>query len=234
MVKNNMLVGCPTSFHKEYCILEYMNGLRSLTYRKFDVALVENSKDLKYFKQLASLGFEVSRGPWIEGARERIVASRNLLRKKVLDGGYEWFLSLEQDVIPPPNLIQKLLSHNKKLISGIYFARNIWNDNNVLIPLAYKSLPSDDPVPSMRPLTHNEIFYGEPLQPIVSAGLGCLLIHREVLEQIEFRVEGDITFDDRWFFLDAFNKKIPAFVDVTQRCKHMILNRPHQWQFIKK
>ena len=115
-----VLVGCPTSEHKEYCLGEYIKGIRALTYPYVDILLVENSKDNVYFEKLSKL-FPTIKGPWNDGARQRIVDSRNILRKKVLNGDYDYFFSLEQDIVPPKDAIERLLSHGKKIISGIYY-----------------------------------------------------------------------------------------------------------------
>lgn len=228
-----VLVGCPTSFHKEYCLEQYANAVKNLTYKNYDVLLVDNSPDDVYLNKIRDYGINALKGPYHEGARNRIITSRNLLRKYAIDNNYDFLLSLEQDVIPPPDIIECLLSHNKKVISGIYFARNTVNNNVELIPLAYKEVPTKEDLPSMRPLNEQELLHGPKLMKIISCGLGCVLIHRDVLKEISFRYELN-TFDDRWFCIDLFNKKIELYCDVSVKCKHMIMNRPYQWHNIQK
>ncbi|MAG77793.1 hypothetical protein CL616_00335 [archaeon] len=226
-----ILVGCPTSFHKDYCLKEYIQGLKGLTYPYKDILIVENSKNDDYLSLIKNFEIPVIKGQWFDGAIERIITSRNILRKKVLDEGYDYFLSLEQDVIPPKDIIERMLQHRKKVISGIYFANNKFEDGKVrLIPLAYKLINKE--TQTMRPLEANELWDNPGLYPIVSAGLGCVLIHRSVLEQIEFRSENQ-NFDDRFFFIDCYDKEIEIFCDTTIKCKHMI-NRPIPWAEIKK
>ena len=118
-----ILVGCPTSFHKEYCFNKYLKGIKSLTYQNHDILLVENSKDDKYINKIKKF-LPVIKGPYFESALDRIITSRNILKEKVLEGNYDYFLSLEQDVIPPKDIIERLLKHNKKVITGIYFVHN--------------------------------------------------------------------------------------------------------------
>src|SRR3989344_9577139 len=105
-----VLVGCPTSFHKEYCLDKYAEGIKALTYRYSDVLLVDNSKDDSYLNKIKVMGLNATKGFYFEGARDRIVASRNILREKVLNEGYDYFLSLEQDVVPPKDIIERMLS----------------------------------------------------------------------------------------------------------------------------
>jgi len=232
-MSSKVLVGCPTSFHKEYALKQYTDSVKKLTYKNHDVLLVDNSKDNTYFEKIKSLSIPVIKGPWFESARDRIIASRNILRQKVLDEGYDYFLSLEQDVLPPENFIESLLKHNKKIITGVYFADNVIPGKPLpeLIPLVY--VLEDEATLSMRPLNKEELWGNQGLMEVVSAGLGCVLIHRNILEKIKFRYELN-TFDDRWFFLDLYNLGVKVYADTSLKCKHLIYNRPYPWKNIKK
>jgi len=231
MSQPKILVGCPTSFHKEYCLDKYVKGVKALTYNNFDVLLVDNSKDDAYLNKIKKAGLPVSKGPWFEGALDRIITSRNILRQKALDEGYDYFFSLEQDVVPPPDVLERMINHNKKLVTGVYFAHNKMPDGStVLIPLVYKLI--DKQTLSMRPIDEQE-FESNKLIEVVSAGLGCVLIHRDVLKEVKFRYENKV-FDDRFFFIDCYHKKFKVFCDTSIKCKHFILNRPYPWKVIKK
>ncbi|HLC57784.1 MAG TPA: hypothetical protein VJH95_04380 [Candidatus Nanoarchaeia archaeon] len=233
-MKEKVLVGCPTSFHKEHCLKQYAEAITTLTYPNYDTLLIDNSKDDAYFEKIKALGIPVIKGPYFEGARDRIIASRNLLKKHAITRGYDYLLSLEQDVIPPKDIIERMLNHKKKVLSGIYFARNPIAGTIGLIPLAYVVSNHElGKLPDMRPLNHDEL-WSNSLLPIVSAGLGCLLIHKDALKQVKFRYEGKEAFDDRFFFIDLYNLKIQAFADTSIKCRHFILNRPYEWKDIKK
>ena len=116
-----VLVGCPTSEHKEYCLDKYLEGIKALTYSNFDFLLVDNSEDDRYYNQLKNKGVNVVRDKYYELARERVAKSRNILREKCLNEGYDYFFSLEQDVVPPIDVIERLLKHKKEIISGVYY-----------------------------------------------------------------------------------------------------------------
>jgi len=129
--------------------------------------------------------------------------------------------------------LERLLKHNKKLITAVYFANNVIpsSQTSELIPLVYKLI--DENTLDMRSLNEAELWKNPGLMEVVSAGLGCVLIHKDILEKVKFRYEKN-TFDDRWFFIDCYNKKIKVFADTSIKCKHLIFNRPYPWSKIKK
>ena len=232
-MKPRVLVGCPTSFHKEYALKEYAESVKFLSYDNYDVLLVDNSPDNNYFDKIKSLGLNVIKGEYFEGAIKRIITSRNTLRKYALDNNYDYLFSLEQDVIPNRDALTKLVSHNKDVVSGIYFVHNIIGNRRVLIPQVFLELPNKiNNLPDMRWLTEEE-FLSNKLIKIISCGMGCVLIHKNILNKIEFRSENNV-FDDRFFGIDLYKKNIPMYCDTSVKCKHLILNRPYSWDKIKK
>ncbi len=82
MKKPKVLVGCPTSNHKEYCLKQYAEAVKKLTYKNYDILLVDNSENDEYLKKIKSEGIEAIKGPYHELARERIIESRNILRQE--------------------------------------------------------------------------------------------------------------------------------------------------------
>lgn len=224
-----VLVGCPTSSHKSYCLNEYVKGVKSLTYDNFDILLVDNSKDNLYFNDIKNFGLPVVKGPFDESARQRIVDSRNILRQKVLDGNYDYFLSLEQDVIPPPDIIQRLLKHKKSIVSGIYFTYQENNGINLgLRPVLWKKTGKN----GLSIMTEKEFF--EPgLIEVGACGLGCVLIHKDVLKKVNFRFGKEYDgFDDMWFCYDSFNSGFKIYADTSAKCKHLIIG--WNWKGIKE
>ena len=235
MVPPKVLVGCPTSDHKAYCLKEYVNALKALTYDHFDVLLVDNSKTDEYSRNIKDLGIPVIKDTYLEHAKDRIVHSRNILRDYVLKHNYDYFLSLEQDVIPPPNIIEQLLHHDKPVVTGVYFKEyDIVDKDKVvakkILPLLYRA----------QDIKKEHLFqlsepYLKPngLQPIDACGLGCVLIHKTVLHDILFRhVKEHPPFDDMWFCHDALDQGFQLYVDMSVKCKH--ITKEMDWTTIKK
>ena len=103
-----VLVGCPISSYREDVIDQYIDSVKSLSYPNYEVLLLDNSPDNKMFDKIKGR-IPVQKTKRIEKLGEMLARDRNLLRKKLLDEGFDYFLSLEQDVIPPKDVIDMLL-----------------------------------------------------------------------------------------------------------------------------
>jgi|SRR3989344_836200 len=218
-----ILIGCPTSAHKKYCLKEYINSIKSLTYKNFDVLIVDNSENDKYFNEIKK-ELPCIKDKWFENARERIIHSRNLLRKKILDEDYDYFLSLEQDVIPPKDIVERLLNHNKKIVSALYFKTD---PNGILSPLLWIKDGA-----GIRKAYLDEVEKNEFVKA-AAVGLGCILIHKDILKNIEFRYDkNEEGFDDVFFCKDAIEKGFEVFCDTGIKCRHLI--KEMNWDSIKK
>jgi len=238
-----VLVGCPTSDSHAYCLDEYMKTLFSLNYPCYDILIADNSKSDEYKKKIGEYGVEVIKIPYHPSVLKRIVDSRNALRQYALDKGYDYLLSLEQDVIPPLDVIQRLLEGNQKVISGLYFGfTNKYEfpdikPGTVVMPVAYKFFSDDEKAkePEMQALRR---FGSEEVNPprrvsVRMNGLGCMLIHKEILKKIPFRYEeGKPNTDDRYFSDDVFKLKIPQVLDTSIRCKHLLSGKDWDWATI--
>ena len=232
MVSPKILVGCPTHEVKDYCLELYAKAVKSLTYKNFDVLLVDNSPNDAYLEKIKSFGLNAIKGPGFETAIKRIIASRNLLRKHFLENDYDYLFSLEQDVLPPPDAIEKLLQHKKKIISGVYFnvQRNLAGK---VIPLAmlWSKIEGSTGIH----LSEEFIFDKPGLHEVVACGMGSVLIAREVVEKIPFRAGRSIDegWDDMFFCGDANRNGFKIFANTSVMCQHVTTPKG-KWAGIKK
>jgi len=226
-----VLIGCPTYKEYEYCLNDYLNGIKNIQHPDYDILLVDNSEDNTYYNNIKKLNIPVVKAAYTTDVRERIALSRNVLRKKVLDEGYDYLFSLEQDIIPPPHALTRLLSHNKPIVSGIYFKlypitvkdkTGGTRTAKTLLPLIFKFADN----PEEMHVCYPQEVDGSTFFKIRACGLGCLLIHRSVLEQISFRHEPTQgAFDDFLFCTDATAKNLDIYADTSVKCKHLFLKK---------
>lgn len=222
-----ILVGCPTSEAKSYCEKEYLSFLQSLTYPFIDILLVVNGTNKDYYNHLKSLGYKcvfVSQKNKVSS--QFIAESHEELKIQALIGRYDYLFHLESDVIPTDkNIIEKLMVHNKPIISGLYpigFGHKSYFFMQKEVDFSLKHYHSiveniDDGA--------DLIAIDGTVKPVFSSGLGCVLIHRSVLEKISFRYEDGKDFHpDTYFYIDLYKNGIQHFVDTSILCNH--LNKP--------
>ncbi|MBU2496780.1 MAG: hypothetical protein KJ767_01840 [Nanoarchaeota archaeon] len=226
-----ILISCPTSSHKEYCLKDYIKGIKELTYENFDVLFADNSENDEYMDKIKSLGFKVIKSPYSEFVKDRVIKARNLLREKFLEGDYDYFLSLEQDVIPPKNIIEGLLSHKKEIVSGIVYhlfpKDKSWQEKPMI---AIKSTTQKG---KLAFLSSEQIENVNAIVKIDYCSMGCLLISKQVLKKIKFRYEEyedsnkdnpeDVKWDDMCFCKDAQNLNEIIYADLGAKCRHLVL-----------
>ena len=233
MALPNVLIGCPTSYHKRYCLKAYIDGLRKLTYPNATFIMVDNSQDDVYFNELKAVtadipNFILQKGPWFDGAKDRITASRNQIREFAIREGYDYHLSLEQDVMfQDPDAVQRMVAHGKEVVVGVVIGEQLVNGVWAPAPMLYVDSQVDpekmwflDPAEIKKP----------QLIAVRATALGCVLISRAVLEQIVFRYEGG--FDDMMFSLDVRNAGFKIYCDTTIRTEHH--QKPGAWDRIQK
>ncbi len=240
MENAKILIGCPTADFKEYCLDRYVKGLQNLSYTNFDLIIVDNSEANDYFETLKkkinketapnAKNIEIIKDEFKESARERIISSRNIIRQKVLDGKYDYFLSLEQDIVAHKDIIQRLLSNlektNGKIITAVYFNNQVIGLKQIIAPLVYVEHYKDKT--GMMFIPKHRLMEGK-LIPVKACGIGCILIHRDVLEKIKFRYEGN-GFDDMMFCKDSIENGFDIWCD----CSLIVEHFPGDWTQIEK
>ena len=67
------------------------------------------------------------------------------------------------------------------------------------------------------------------LSPIRYCGLGCVLIHKDVLQKISFRTDPNSSgkaFDDVSFCNDVLAAGYPLYADTSVKCTHRLSEKP--------
>ncbi len=224
-----VLVGCPIHEVKRYVTDEWLNCISNFSYPNYSIHLADNSPTNIFQKELQARGYSVSwQSPKNKTLYEAMKDSHNACVTKILeDKTIEYFLHLECDVFPPClDIIDRLLMHNKPVVSAMY---HIGDGPNKCVLLAQTVHSDKYGIETNNLNVANDItFIDGKLKQIFSAGLGCTLIHRSVFDTIKFRVEPNSDkHPDTWFCLDLFKNKIPNYVDTSLICTHKNSNWSH-------
>ena len=215
-----VLIVTPTYEAKNYCLKEFLANVSNINYPNFRHIFVDNSTNLNYANKLRRMGlnaYHVDRG---NNSREAIARAQNYARRVMLRDGYDYLFSLESDIMCPPTIIQDLIKRCKEVISGVYL---IGNDEVKIPCITLAEWKSDVGAFGTRLLYAEEIkeYCNNGVKQVQSAGMGCCLINRRVLQETAFtydtRLKGH---SDIFFFNSMFNKKIPVYVDTDIYCEH--------------
>ncbi|MGM5488793.1 MAG: hypothetical protein ACQESG_07635 [Nanobdellota archaeon] len=225
MESPKVLVGCVTDSSYRYVIDDYIAAIKNLDYPNGGLVMVDTSRDDSLYAYLRETGVPVIRGTYASDLRKRLVDGRNMLRSYALSKGFDYLLSLEQDFIIGTDGLKRLVGHGKPVVSAFYKKQVpvvLENENGlkrarVALPL-FRFAAGE----KQRQAKSEEI-QGKGLMEVAAAGLGCLLIHADVLGQVPFRYEEESqAFDDIHFCTDVRQKGYSIFVDGDVEVSHRV------------
>lgn len=224
MQNPKILVCAPTYSQKHYCEEEYFSRISCLSYKPYDIFIAENSRDKDYYFHLRTTYPHVKfkyLDPGRKSAQTTLALAHEICRTYAVGGNYDYMLHMETDIIPPVNIIELLLSHNKKIAGCTYFT-GAGKDTALMIQ-GEAHLNNNEKF--VYPLSHGagSLMKGS-LETVHSIGLGCILIHRSVFTQIKFRYEqGSDAYPDSFFALDAHDKGFKIHLDTSIVVTHRAL-----------
>jgi len=113
---NKVLVSCPTYDGKDYCFQQWVDMAKSLTYPNYDILAVDNSKTEdfynKYKDQIPMVHMSFKPDEKNDGMY-RVCKSMAEVQRQFLKGDYTHWMNIEADVIPPPDVIEKLMKYGQ-------------------------------------------------------------------------------------------------------------------------
>ena len=116
-----ILIAAPQHESKNYCWEEWSERIKSLTYSNYDVFIADNSPSKLNLKKIKKAGFKADHVVQNKkGLLYTIRDSHNVCREFALKNNYDYMLHIDTDLIPPFDVIERLLSHNRTVIGGIY------------------------------------------------------------------------------------------------------------------
>lgn len=218
-----VLVCAPQHESKDYCFDEWAERVKNLTYPNYEVLLADNSSDKEYLKKIKAHGFKTT---YVKdngkGIIARMAEAHEACREYCLRNNFDYMLHLETDVIPPFDVIERLMQHKKNVVSAIY---DIFQgkERKLMVMLDEKTHRFVRGYRTNKYIEQEEpLFFDGKLKRVFHAGLGCILIKSNVLEKFFFRaVKGLDYHPDSHFANDLYQHNISIYADPTVYCKHL-------------
>jgi hypothetical protein len=182
-----VLLAAPTSRHKDYCFDAWVKNVKSLTY-PVDVLIVDNTPDKgnyayrKIVKYFPVMHVEPDMN---EDSFNLITRCQNIIRNYFLGNGYDYLFMLESDHFPPCNVVEYLLSKNKKVVSLPYFIGQSFMSK--VLQFDNEDFGTER-LSRVMDIDKTFLNWNGKLKPKYQTGLGCTLISRDVLQRIKFRI----------------------------------------------
>lgn len=225
-----VLVATPTYEGKDYIFKENFEAIKGLSYPNFEYVYIDNSKSLNYARKLRRRGANVARVPRGRNSRDALSNAQNYARTKCLEGGFDYLLFIESDLVPPPDTIQRLMNHNKLAVGATYFI----GTSGVSLPcIFFKRYNEKIKGFGSRIISPDEVagFLGTGVRECFGCGVGTMLIKRSLVEKFKFWHDERFAnrHSDVWWNYDLDNAKIPMFVDTNLIVEHF----PSKWTEVK-
>ena len=169
------------------------------------------SMDIEAVKSLMQLEFDGS----VDIVSESLVYdARDKIAMDALANKVDWVMWLDSDIIYPSNIIRKLMSHNKDMVTGLYYKRT-----PPYTPCIYKL--EDDKLKPYLDYPEHKLFKVE------AAGFGCMLMKASVIKAVHdkfggcfFPVNG-VGGEDLSFIRRAKDAGIEVWCDSSIECGHI-------------
>jgi len=110
---------------------------------------------------------------WYLIGHSLVYDAREMAIKQMKSGDFSHIFFMDSDMTPPPDIITKLIAHDKDIVSGIAFKRFAPYE-----PCFFKSITEDK-------AEHYFDYPENELLEVEGVGMACCLIKREVFDKLE-------------------------------------------------
>ena len=184
-----VLVAAPIYEGKHYIFPIWYKLVTNLSYPNYDLMIVDNSKTISYSTKLRRLGYRfihhVNRGG---NSRYGIAAASETIRQRAIDGGYDYIMFIESDLLPPKDIIQRLMKHKLRIVGATYEIGIKGNKNVPRKPLIYKETIVDGNLKlEIEKPEDGYALLNTGLHKTPACGFGSTLIHKSIFSKYSFK-----------------------------------------------
>jgi hypothetical protein len=214
-----ILIGIPTYDAKNYCLDAFFQNISEFTFPKsnIEIFVADNSANNKNALLIRDK-FKVKTF-WKDYTgvpiMEKLADSHNQVRRYFLESDADYLLHLESDIFPPKDVIEQLLWARKPIVTSLYqLFDGAWRTPCIRIQ-DKKTLHYNDIIFDYELNNFHHYWTDGTIKEVYIAGIGCTLIHRKIMQNIQFRhdtttKEGSPP--DTYFAMDLREKKVKNWI----------------------
>lgn len=214
-----ILIGIPTYDAKNYCLDAFFQNISEFTYPKsnIEIFVADNSANNKNALLIRDK-FKVKTF-WKDYTgvpiMEKLADSHNQVRRYFLESDADYLLHLESDIFPPKDVIEQLLWARKPIVTSMYqLFDGAWRTPCIRIQ-DKKTLHYNDIIFDYELNNFHHYWSDGTIKEVFIAGIGCTLMHRKIMQNIQFRhdtttKEGSPP--DTYFAMDLREKKVKNYI----------------------
>ena len=226
-----ILICSPTAAAKNYCAEKWLLTLNKLKYPNFEVVVYDNTSDggananyLNFLSQQLCVTFPFKAIHIPDTSKmdllSRLTKSHNACLLYAMQNGFKHILHLETDVMPEPDVIERLLAHKKKVVGAMYY-RDEGKSRKLMVQRHIRRAYNNILAVNMGP-QDDVCFINGTLKKVAHVGLGCVLIDLNIFKNgFVFRYKQGIdAAPDSYFAEDCFRYGIDIWADTSLICEH--------------
>lgn len=111
-MSNSILVACPTHISKLYALRAYVDAYEAFTYPNKSLVFCDNTPNSLGYKHILAQFAPCLRSEPMKNLQDAIELAWVVILDYAHWYGYDYVMSIEQDVICPPNTIEVMLEHS--------------------------------------------------------------------------------------------------------------------------
>jgi len=224
-----VLVAIPTYQGKDYIFKENFDAVKNFDYPNYDYIYIDNSSGTSYLSTLRKRGAKAVRVPRNGNSRIALANAQNYARHRAIDGNYDYLMFVESDLVPPKDIIGKLVRYKAKVMGATYLI-----GHKIKIPCVFfaekDNLSYADKTRLIR-LNEVESFLNSGVRQVHGMGMGCTLLRRDIFEKYPFWIDErmDNKHSDVYYYMTLQNDGVPVFVDTNVLIEH----HPSKWSDVR-
>ena len=227
MNEPKVLVAAPVYSGKEYIFDAWYKNITSLDYPNYDWLVVDNSRMESFHRKLRRKGYQkIVHVPRGGNSRLGIARASEYIRNYAINNGFDYIMFIETDLIPPKNIIKRLMNHKKLIVGAVYEIGLHGSKTAPRHPLLYEAVKREDGIRlEILPPERGYPLLNTGLIQTPAMGLGCTLVHSSLFKKYTFKwTSVGKQHTDSLFYGDLWNDKVPVWCDTDILIPHFNQN----------